>query len=384
MRFENAIVYLENEIISNGFVEVQNGTISAVGLMDGEVHAETAVDLSGFIVAPGFIDQHVHGAGGADVMDANSAALDTIACYLAREGITSFLATSATMPAAKIHQALRAVSDFKRHQTPGNGAEVLGVHLEGPFINHRYKGAQNEEFITEPDIRLFDALQESADNCIKMVTYAVEHDPKLVFLRHLVANGVTPSCGHSGATYEEVAKCIPEGLRCLTHFHNAMSGHHHHSPGVVTAGYCLDRLKVELIADDFHIHPAVLKMAYQTKGNDSIIIITDAVRAKGLPDGRYDLGGQSFIKMGRTCRLDSGVLAGSVLAMDVAIRNMVQYTGCSLHDAVKMASLNPARLLGVDQRKGSIAVGKDADLVVLDSEGNIRMTVVRGNVAYRS
>ncbi len=177
-------------------------------------------------------------------------------------------------------------------------------------------------------------------------------------------------------------KCAIEGLQCLTHFHNAMSGHHHRHPGVVTAGFCLDSLRVELIADAIHLHPAVLKMVYQMKGKDSVILITDALCAKGLPDGNYELGGQSFIKRGQTCHLDSGVLAGSVLSMDTAVRNMVKLSGCPLAEAVQMASLNPARLLGVDDRKGSIALGKDADLVVLDQQGNLHMTIVKGKVCY--
>lgn len=401
MQFINATIFLENDIIPQGYVTFTSGSITSVGSM-GELSvahngSENELDLSGLIVAPGFIDQHIHGSGGADVMDTTPQALATISKYLAVEGTTSFLATTVTISAEKIHEALRNAADFHQLQQNskagqmttnfasniGRGAQLLGIHLEGPFISERFNGAQNAKYIRKPDIDLFESFQNSAEGLIKLVTYAVETDSDHVFLDYLQKNKVVASCGHSAASYTEVAQCAESGLVCLTHFHNAMSGHHHREPGVVTAGFCIDSLYVEVIADNVHIHPAVLKMIYRSKGKDAIILITDALRAKGLPDGHYELGEQSFSKKEQTCYLDSGVLAGSVLTMDQAVRNMVRFTGCSLAEAVQMASLNPARLLGLTQKKGSIAPGKDADLVVLDREGNVHMTVVGGQICYR-
>jgi N-acetylglucosamine-6-phosphate deacetylase len=383
MQITNVTVYQEDKIIPRGFVEIQNDIITAVGEMEGATFHESAVDLSGYIVAPGFIDQHVHGAYGADVMDASPEALDTISSNLVREGTTSFLATTTTVPTEKIHDALKNVAQYTRQYGRVQGAEMLGVHLEGPFISSRFKGAQNEAFIHALDTDTFDAFQKSAGNSIKMVTYAAENDPGHSFLNHLKHAGVVPSCGHSNATFAEVEGCTEVGLQCLTHFHNAMSCHHHRHPGVVSAGLCLNTLKAEIIADGIHLHPDVLKMVYKLKGKNSLILITDAISAKGLTDGRYKFGEQPIIKKGMMCNLESGVLAGSVLSMDTAIRNMVKFSGCSLFEAVQMASLNPARLLGVDHSKGSIAAGKDADLVVLDNEGNLHRTIVRGQVVYK-
>ncbi|WP_407312961.1 N-acetylglucosamine-6-phosphate deacetylase [Desulfosporosinus sp. SB140] len=384
MQFINATLYLQDRVVPKGFVIVENGIITAAGDMQDQTFDKSAVDLSGYILAPGFIDQHVHGAGGADVMDASPEALDTIARHLAQEGTTSFLATTLTMSTAKIHQALQAVADYKKNPPKNQGAEILGVHLEGPFINTAYKGAQNEQYIVAPDKQLFESFQKSAGNSIKLISYAIEKDPEQIFLGHLRQAGVVASCGHSGATFEDVERCTPLGLKSLTHFHNAMSGHHHRNPGAVTAGFCLPALMTEVIADGLHLHPAVLRMVYQIKGKDSVILITDAVRAKGLPDGNYELSRQQIIKTDNACRLVSGTLAGSVLTMDHAVRNMVKYSGCSLYEAVQMASLNPARLLGIDDQKGSIAPNKDADLVVLSQDGDLQMTIAGGQmIKYR-
>lgn len=384
MQLINATLYLRERVVPKGFVIVENGIITAAGDMQNYIFDKSAVDLSGYILAPGFIDQHVHGAGGADVMDASTEALDIIARHLVQEGTTSFLATTMTMSTAKIHQALQAVADYKNKTPKNQGAEMLGVHLEGPFINTDYKGAQNEKYIVAPNEQMFESFQKSAGDFIKMVSYAVERDPEHIFLGHLRQAGLVASCGHSGATFEEVERCTALGLKSLTHFHNAMSGHHHRSPGVVSAGFCLPTLMTEVIADGQHLHPAVLRMVYQIKGKDSVILITDAVSAKGLPDGNYELSGQLFVKRDNTCRLPSGTLAGSVLTMDNAVRNMVKYSGCSLTEAVQMASLNPARLLGIDDRKGSIAPGKDADLVVLSQDGGLQMTIAGGQEVYQN
>lgn len=383
MLFINATLYLQDRVVPKGFVIIENGIITAAGDMQNQTFDKSAVDLSGYILAPGFIDQHVHGAGGADVMDACPEALDIITLHLAQEGTTSFLATTLTMMTARIHQALQAVAAYKKNSLKNLGAEILGIHLEGPFINTDYKGAQNEQYIVAPNKQLFESFQKSAGNSIKMVSYAVEKDPEDIFLGHLRETRVVPSCGHSGATFEDVKRRVPLGLKSLTHFHNAMSGHHHRNPGAVTAGFCFPSLMTEVIADGLHLHPAVLRMVYQIKGKDSVILITDAVRAKGLPDGNYELSGQQIIKKDNACRLPSGTLAGSVLTMDQAVRNMVKYSGCSLPEAVQMASLNPARLLGIDNRKGSIAPGKDADIVVLSQDGSLQMTIARGQKVYQ-
>lgn len=359
-------------------VVVEDGVIVAI-VSQHEVSdylpAEKVEYAQDYYLVPGFIDCHIHGAGGCDVMDASVDALTTISTCLAKEGVTSFLATTMTATSDDIIAALQVIPKAQAQQ---QGAEILGVHLEGPFISKEKMGAQLGEKVCEPDIGLFHQWQTASGNTIKLVTLAPEVHNAAAFIQEVTQQGVIASMGHSDATYEQANHAVMHGCTHATHLFNAMRGLHHREPGVVGAALLADTVTAELIADGEHLHPAIYPLALRMKGRENIVLVTDAIRAKCMPDGTYDLGGQEVAVTNSKVTLADGTLAGSVLTMPQAIKNMMQFTGCSLADAVAMASYNPAHQLKVDDRKGTIEVGKDADLVVLDAELNVQLTVCRG------
>ncbi|ALC91495.1 N-acetylglucosamine-6-phosphate deacetylase [Bacillus sp. FJAT-18017] len=380
-------VVVEDTIIPDGYIMIQDGLIASVGNADDlpQVDPDTSViELkSGYAVLPGFIDLHIHGAGGADTMDGTLQALETIAGILPAEGTTSFLATTITQEKGEIRQALQnAAAYMETYNTPGK-AEILGIHLEGPFINPVRKGAQPEKYIVEPTIDLFEEWQKSSGHSIKLVTLAPEQKGGLELIRHLADQGVVASIGHSDATYSKCMEAVEAGARHVTHLYNGMRGLHHREPGVVGAALLLEQLKMEMIVDGVHSAPESVKLAIRTKGVDGTILITDAMRAKCLKDGQYDLGGQEvFVEDGKAL-LSNGTLAGSILKMNHSLKNVIEFSGVSLQEAVKMASENPARQLNIFHRKGSIAPGKDADFVIVDENLEVQLTFCRGKEAFR-
>ena len=339
-----------------------------------------AIDLpADWHIVPGFIDAHIHGAVGADVMDADADGLARIAGYLPGEGTTAFLATTMTGPAASIEAALRVTAGFE--SAPGV-AEMLGVHLEGPFVDRDKAGAQPAEHMIAPDIGLFDRWQAVAGGGIRVVTLAPEQPGGSALVAHLARHGVRASIGHSSCSAAQAEAAIAAGANRGTHLFNAMNGLHHREPGAACALLTNPAARSELIADGLHVTPAMVKLAYAAAGRDRLIAITDAMRAKGLGDGDYELGGQPVAVKNGEARLADGTLAGSVLTFDDAFRNLLDFTGCELADAIAMTSTNAAVDLGVADRKGRLAEGFDADLVVLDAELKVRLTVCRGQAAY--
>jgi N-acetylglucosamine-6-phosphate deacetylase len=331
-----------------------------------------------WFVVPGFIDIHIHGATGFDTMDATQQALDGLASALPCEGTTSFLATTMTQSDSAISKALVNTSLF---QAQDNQAEMLGVHLEGPFISPDRAGAQPIEYIRKPSISLFEQWQKQSGNRIKLVTIAPETEGGLAFIEELSKSGVLVSIGHSDATAETVSKAVEAGARHVTHLYNQMSPFHHREPGLVGACLLEDDLSVELIADFIHSHPKALELAFRQKKAQRVILITDAMRAKGLQPGIYDLGGQDVHVNHNEARLGDGTLAGSVLTMENATKNMKSATGCTISELVAMTSTNAAKKLGLSN-KGRIEAGKDADFTIIDENWNVQMTICRGNIAY--
>lgn len=341
--------------------------------------AGTVALPEGAVVLPGFIDPHIHGAGGADAMDGTAVALATISETVAREGTTSFLATTMTERGEAILRALTAVRDCR--ETPG--ARLLGVHLEGPFISETYAGAQPREYIAAPDIDVFDRYQAASGGRIRIVTVAPEVPGADALIRHLAETGVVPSVGHSAAGVADVRRAIACGARSVTHTYNAQSPFRHREIGVAGSALLYDELNCELIADGIHVSPEAIRLLVKNKPRGKMTLITDAMRAKGCPDGVSELGGQTVYVKNGEARLADGTLAGSVLRMNDAVRRMVQVIGLPLTDAVDMATKNTAALLGISDSCGEIACGKRADFTVLDPDFGVLLTVVGGREVYR-
>ena len=328
-------------------------------------------------VLPAFIDEHVHGAGGADAMDASAAALEKISATLAKEGTAYFLATTMTESRRKILNALSAIKEFKG----GSGACLLGAHLEGPFISARFRGAQREEFIEKPDVNLFKEFYSESGGKIKVVTLAPEMDGAEELIKYLSELGVTASLGHSAATEAQVLRAVSLGASCITHTFNGQSPFTHREIGV--AGSALSYgVYTEVIADLIHVCPSALKLLLKCKNVSEIILITDAMRAKGLGDGISELGGQKVKVKGGEARLEDGTLAGSVLTMNKAVKNTVEKLGVPLEEAVKFASINPAKNLKIDNITGSLEKGKSADFAIIDDNFNVLYTFRNGKIIY--
>jgi N-acetylglucosamine-6-phosphate deacetylase len=380
----NANVLTEQGLLEKGFIYIKDGLIAEIGASSAlpDTKAEVIAMPENSTIVPGFIDVHIHGAGGADTMDATTEALNTMASILPEEGTTSFLATTITQDSEEIIKALENAADYIANQNHPGKAEVLGIHLEGPFINEVRKGAQPADHIIAPDIKLFDKMQEAAGNHIRLVTLAPEKENGYELIAYLAENGVISSIGHSDATYTQMAKAVKAGATHVTHLFNGMRGLHHRDPGVAGAALLFNELKIEIIADGIHVVPEMIDLSLRAKGTDGVILITDSMRAKCLKNGTYDLGGQEVSVANGKALLADGTLAGSILKMKDSLKNMIEFTGITLEEAVKLASENPARQLNVFDRKGSIAKGKDADMIVLDENLEVTMAFCRGTASF--
>lgn len=344
------------------------------GLSAGEAEI---IDLEGAYLFPGFVDIHIHGLLGCDVMDASLSSLRRMQRALPSFGVTRFLPTTMTMEERRIRTALDTIREAMREPSPSQGAGILGVHLEGPFLSPKYKGAQDGRFLQKPNQRLIDDYRD----ILRLITLAVEEDEDFRFIRK---NASIPlSIGHSGADFETALTAYDLGVRHCTHLFNGMSPLHHRHPGVV--GACFARkYDTELIADGIHIHPGFLETLLRIIGKDRAILISDSMSACGLPEGEYRLGGQKVILKENAPRLEDGSLAGSVLTMADAVRNIRRFTSLPLADIIDMASLHPARSIGAENLFGSIREGKMADLTSADADLHILKTYVEGTLVYSS
>lgn len=375
---KNVKVYIKNVGIVKTNIGIENGRIAYIG---NDENIEPIFETDG-IVVPGFIDEHIHGAGGADAMDGTVESLQTISEFLAREGTTGFLATTMTQSPENIANALKAVKKV-REKGEYKGAEVLGVHLEGPFISPKHVGAQPLEYVATPDAELFDKYNEASGNSIKIVTLAPEVEGGLGLVKHLSNIGVVASVGHTGGKYADVVNAVAAGATNVTHTYNAQTGLHHREAGVVGAAMLLDELNCEMICDTIHVSVPAIKLVIKNKPHDKYTLITDAMRAKGMPDGKSELGGQDVFVNNGEARLADGTLAGSVLKMNVAVKNLVEKAGVPFTDAIDFATYNPAKNIGVLNERGTIEVGKRADLTVLNSDFEVLYTLVNGKIVYK-
>ncbi|EEL27204.1 N-acetylglucosamine-6-phosphate deacetylase [Bacillus cereus Rock1-15] len=366
----NAKIYTGQEIVENGFIRYAE-TIKEIGLMAQYVpqESETVFDATGKIIIPGMIDVHIHGGYDIDAMDANSDGLVTLGKEMLKEGVTTYFPTTMTQAPEAIEAALTAAKEAKE-----KGAHFEYIHLEGPYVSKKRAGAQPLEHIVPANIEQFKQWQEASGNLIKLVTYAPEEEGALEFEQYLAETGVVGTMGHTDAIDGQLKN---RKITHATHLYNQMRGLHHREPGVVGHVLLNPDVMVEVITDGIHIHPDMVKLAYKLKGPKKVSVITDAMRAKGLEDGLYELGGQPVHVKDGSARLEDGTLAGSILKMDQAFRNVIEFTGCSIEDAVLMTSVNQAEEFGLNN-KGALAVGKDADFVVMNEDLHVYDTVRLG------
>lgn len=381
----NANIVTEHEILQHYFMQIEDGTIIEIGTMANcpaynEVDTVVNCEESSYVL-PGMIDIHVHGAVGHDFMDGDVGRYAEIARYLPSEGVTSFLATTMTSPMPQIEKAMTALAAYNAQQVAG--AQMLGIHLEGPFINRKQKGAQPEEAIAKPDVEQFLKLQALSQQLIKIVTFAPEEDADFALLKKMQEQEVIASIGHSDATYEEARAAMRAGVTHATHLFNGMRGLHHREPGVVGAALVDDDVYVELIPDGIHFHQDLATIVKRVKGLNRMLVITDGIRAKGMPDGVYTLGGEEVLVENNRCiQRKTGSLAGSVLTMNKARQNVEKWLELSLIEQCRIVALNQAEHLGIARKKGSLSVGKDADILILDENGEIHKTICLGKIVF--
>ncbi|MFF0827639.1 N-acetylglucosamine-6-phosphate deacetylase [Brevibacillus sp. NPDC003359] len=372
----------DGQELNNGLVVVVSGTITYAGKAEeyGKALPDHVVTVEDGWICPGFVDMHMHGIDGYDTMDGTPESLQAISTALARHGVTSFLATTMTAPYDQLEQVLVNIAHHSRKGLPG--AQAIGIHLEGPWINPRYKGAQKEENIAIPKLDAVQKLYGLSEGLIKVVTIAPEQPEALEAIAWLKDRDVIVSAGHTGATFAQATDAVDAGVRHFTHCFNAMTGLHHREPGVVGAAMYHEQLSTELIADGIHVHPAVMKILYRVKTAERLALVSDSMRAAAMGEGTYDLGGQEVHVHDNQAKLADGTLAGSILTLNRAVGNMVTLSGVSLPDAVEMASLTPASILGFGERKGRLAAGYDADITVLNEQFDVTMTFVAGKEVY--
>lgn len=376
----NARLITEAGVLERGWLRWRAGQITAFG--SGELPPngdEHTIDAAGKWLLPGFIDVHVHGGAECEAMDGDPDALHTMARFYAQHGVTSFLATTWTDSRERIGRALLTIAGA-RGAYP-DGATLLGAHLEGPYLNPDKCGAQSTVHIRRADRD--EALAWLDLGVIRLLALAPEYDENQWLIRECVGRGIVVSAAHTSASYAQMQAALAMGVRQTTHTFNAMVGLHHREPGTVGAALALDDLYCELIADNIHVHPAAMKIAYRAKGAERLILVTDAIRGAGMPDGEYPIDDRTVVIRDGAVRLPDGTLAGSTLTMERALMNLMAAVGERLEILWRASSLNAARALGIDDRKGSIAVGKDADLTLLDDHLQVKLTLAEGRIVFQ-
>ncbi|MDT3700444.1 MAG: N-acetylglucosamine-6-phosphate deacetylase [Thermincola sp.] len=373
-----------NDVSSSGdVIAIEGDSISFIGGFDSRLAGSDnqVFDFESSYICPGFIDMHIHGYAGADVMDCTVESLDRVSWELAQRGTTSFLATTMSAPSAQLVRAIGNIRDTKQQGT--RGAQLLGCHLEGPFLNPGKKGAQKAGFLRLPSTTELQDYLDAGRGCIRMITMAPELAGAFEVIKMAGQMGIIVSLGHSEASLPQVAEACEAGLGHVTHVFNAMDGLHHRDPGTTGAVLSMPSLSVDVIPDGFHVHPSVIKILIQSKGINRVSAISDCIRAGGLGDGEYELGGQRVLVKNGFANLADGTLAGSTITLSEGLKVLVEKVGLSLAEAVKMVSLNPARTLGLTDR-GVLERGKRADIVVLDTHLNVLMTIIAGRIVYKA
>ena len=348
---------------------------------------ETTVwDLEGDLLIPGLIDTHVHGAGGCDVMDGTTESLQTLAEVLLKEGTTAFLPTTMSSSPEQLKRVLQNVADFQSSHF--RGAEILGLHLEGPFLAMEFKGAQATEMIwdgaKQGSAQFLAKLLSEFPDLVKILTFAPERPDGRELAEVCLAHGVIPSAGHTGADFAQMEQAVQWGVRHITHVFNAMPSIHHRNPGLLTKVLLDDTITVEIIADGVHIHPAVIELVLRNKLPERVCLISDGTRAVGMPDGEYELGGQKTIVRQGTVQLLDGTIAGSAYPLRQGLKMLVQKLHYPLLEAVRYVTSNPAKLLGIDNRVGSLEINKEATFIRLSADLDIKQVWLRGRLVFEA
>ena len=374
-----SFIYADTFFMKHGIKE--KGYLSIINGKFGEFQQERPnIDFSGKYIAPGLVDTHIHGLLGADVMDNTFEAINTISKGLLKYGVTSFLPTTLTDSVDTLSDSVENISNsFNRVE----GAKIQGIYLEGPFFTEKYKGAQNEKYFKDPDINILKLWQKKSKNLIRKIAIAPERKGSIELTRYATKNNISVSLGHSSATFEQVKQVVNSGAKVFVHTYNGMSPLNHREPGMVGAAMVLKDTYAELICDGHHVSPIAVKIIMDAKSSNNIALITDCMRAGAMEDGKYTLGKFNVNVKNSVARLNSGSLAGSVLTMDKAVRNIVDWNISTLEDAIKMATYVPALSCNIDNVCGSIYQGMDADFIVTDNDFNIHETYINGICKYK-
>ena len=365
---------LEDAMLEDYYMEVEDGVI--VGFSKNE---PDSYEYLGEIVAPGLVDTHIHGYAGKDIMNAEEGALDVISKGLLECGVTSFLPTTLTDSKERTDAALKRVAaEYKDVK----GAKVRGIFLEGPFFTEKYKGAQNEKYMSDPDIEKLKKWKELSNGLVNKIAIAPERENIKDFIHKANAMGVYVALGHSDASYEEAMDAVNEGANIFVHTYNGMSGLHHRNPGMVGAAMNSETIS-ELICDGHHVNPAAANILMNVKGRDHIALITDCMSAGGMKDGDYMLGEFPVVVKDGTARLkEGGSLAGSILKLKDAIKNVVDWEIADVFEAIQMASLIPAKSVGIDDVCGKLKLGYEADFIVLNEDLDLKATYINGKRVF--
>lgn len=377
----NGVFITENDVVTNKALIYDEDIKGFVDEAEIPENAEI-IDANNSYVIPGMIDLHIHGYAGEDASDGNIEGLCKMAEEIAKNGVTAWCPTVMTISVDATIAALDAIRGAKKlsESKELKGAFVLGANCEGPFINPEKKGAQNGENIIPPNPELI--LNQK--DIIRLITMAPEMDKDYAFIKNITKNtDITVSLGHSSADFDTAKAAADAGARNITHLFNAMSPFNHRNPGLAGFGLIDNRVSCELIADTIHISPSVFEFVHSVKG-EKLVLITDCMRAGGLSDGVYDLGGQAVTVEGGLCRLSDNTIAGSVLKLNKALKNFKDNTSCSLPEIVKMATLNAAKVIGEENERGSIAAGKRADLVILNQDFDVEKTIIGGEICFEN
>lgn len=375
-------IYADKFFMNYGIEE--NGYLSIIDGKFGHFQKEKPesaeiVDFSGKYIAPGFVDTHIHGLLNSDVMDNTPEAIKTISKGLLQFGVTSFLPTTLTDSVERLDES---VENIKNVYNDVEGAKIQGIFLEGPCFTEKYKGAQNKKYFINPTAEILDQWQEKSGNLVKKIAIAPEREDAVEFTEYATKNGVTVALGHSAATFDEAKRVVGAGANVFVHTYNGMSPLTHREPGMVGAAMELKNTFAELICDGHHVSPVAANIMMNAKTRENIVLITDCMRAGAMEYGQYTLGEFDVIVENGTARLLTGSLAGSILSMNNAIKNVVDWNIATLEEAIKMASYNPAVSCNIDDKCGSIKPGLPADFVVIDDSLNVYNTYLDGVCKY--